>query len=92
MTSSDFAWLNKLKENITFLILLSGAVITIISQWVVLGQDIKAHEVRLDKLETQYIAQSETLGEVNERLASIDTSLDFLVGFFRNVNNLEIQQ
>lgn len=92
MTSSDYAWFNKLKENITFFILLSGAIITIISQWVIFGQDIRTHEQRIAKLESQYIAQSETLGEVNERLASIDTSLDFLVGFFRGVNNVEIQQ
>lgn len=91
MPTDDASWVHKLKENIGFILMLATAAISIISQWIIFGQDIKAHEIRIAKLEIQYVAQDETLSEVNQRLASIDTSLDFLVGFFRNINGIEIQ-
>lgn len=91
MQKADGQFLHKVRENIAFILMLATAAVSIISQWIIFGQDIKAHETRIEKLEVQYITQDKTLSEVNERLASIDTSLDFLVGFFRNVNGLEIQ-
>lgn len=91
MQREDAKWFHKIRENVGFILMLATAAISIISQWIIFGQDIKAHETRIAKLEVQYVAQDETLSEVNERLASIDTSLDFLVGFFRNINGIEIQ-